>query len=65
MPSAEGHVGYPRDLIDLDDDALTKLAGLRLATAVQHIGDGNGNGNGHHGRRKTSSDVLTGDLSDG
>lgn len=45
MPSAEGHVGYPRDLIDLDDDDLVQLAGLKLA-AAERASNGNGNGNG-------------------
>ena len=61
MPSAEGHVGYPLDLIDLDDHALVQLAGLKLATASPP----NVNGNGHRRHRETgSSDSGTEDQSD-
>lgn len=56
MPSAEGHVGYPLDLIDLDDDALTQLAGLKLATSTPVNGNGNGH-RGHQGKNSSTSGV--------
>ena len=54
MPSAEGHGGYPADLLDMSADELRKLAGK----------DAPPNGNGHGAARNDNGTAAAANGAD-